>query len=336
MNLGSCAGEIASNTINVTVFDSPTQAPVAENITAAAGEVELTATGNNLIWFSDSNGDIVLGEGSPLVVDVNANTMVYVASQEIYGEVVTENGGKEDISTFAGQHHFNSQNGLVFTAFQDMIIKDVKVDADGQGNRTIQVFNSDGSLLTSEVFDIPDGESIVELNFLIPAGEDYVIITGDDNPQLWRDDNNADVNYPYELGDLGAITGTTINGQNEFTYYYFFYDWNVESAPVKCLSEIVPVSITISGIDELEGISAFNLYPNPASGEIYYEYTAIKTGDVMMSLTDISGKEVFSQTLDSTVGSHNGVIGLNEFAPGVYTFTLVEGNKLATEKIVIE
>lgn len=332
---GLCSEELTSNVITVTVLDGPDSVPTSEDVSGGVGAVEVSATGTNLVWFSDAEGTDIIGEGSPINVDVTENTTVYVANQEVYGTIVTANGGKEE-NTEPGQYHDNSANGLVFSLDSDMVIKDVTVFANGEDERTIAVYDSSNNMIVSETFLIPDGESVVELNFTIPAGDDYVINTTDDNPQLWRDAANSGVSFPYELGDFGAITGTTINGANEFNYYYFFYDWNVETPSIVCYSDLVPVVITVTGIEEFESINEFNLYPNPASTEIRYEYNSTQAGKIVITLSDNQGREVYSNQLRSQVGTHQGVIDLSDFAPGVYTFGVIENGKVATEKIIIE
>ncbi|MFK7755360.1 MAG: FG-GAP-like repeat-containing protein [Flavobacteriales bacterium] len=333
---GACQGDVQSETITVTVLELPADSPVAADIEADAGMVELTATGDNLIWFSDAEGTNELGEGNTITTELNVSTTVYVASQTIYGDIETVNGSKESRTDDSGAHHDNSNNGLVFDAFQDMVIKDVKVYANGAGDRTITVRDGSGIEIISETFNLPDGESVVNLEFFIPEGEDYVMVTADNNPQLWRDALDDNIIYPYILGDLGAVTGTTINGQNEFTYYYFFYDWNVENPTISCLSDLVPVMVTIVGVEELEGVAAFSIYPNPASTEIRYEYSIIQSGDLTLTLSDNQGREVYNLELDANNGDHQGVIDLTGFAPGLYTFTIMENGKLASQKIVIE
>ena len=70
------------------------------------------------------------------------------------------------------------------------------------------LFSPEGDVLMTEVVDIPDGESIVEFGW--DAGPGTVGLGSlSNNPQLWRDDLNSDINYPYEIGDYGAITGTS-------------------------------------------------------------------------------------------------------------------------------
>jgi len=89
------------------------------------------------------------------------------------------------------------------------------------------------------------------LNAELPAGEDYQIRSGNEEPFLWRDDNGADVNFPYEVGGLASITGTTIFGENEFTYYYFYYNWTMSSLN-PCLSERVEFTVDVQVVDGLQ------------------------------------------------------------------------------------
>jgi len=91
------------------------------------------------------------------------------------------------------------------------------------------------------------------LDFEIPAGAGYQLRSGNAEPFLWREDDGAVVNYPYEIGSLASITGTTISGPNQFNYYYFFYNWRMSSiAP--CLSPRTEFTVTVEEVEGLEGV----------------------------------------------------------------------------------
>ena len=122
-----------------------------------------------------------------------------------------------------GQFHDNSAYFNIIEINEPVTLVSAKVFANGPGPRTLAILSTEGDPLTFEVFDLPDGESIVEFNWDLGPGS-YGFGSLSNNPQLWRDDLNSDLNYPYPLGDYGAITGTSIQGDNEFNYYYFFYD----------------------------------------------------------------------------------------------------------------
>ena len=53
------------------------------------------------------------------------------------------------------------------------------------------------------------------------------------------------------MGGLASITGTTIFGENEFTYYYFYYNWTMSSLN-PCLSERVEFTVDVQGVDGLQ------------------------------------------------------------------------------------
>ena len=137
------------------------------------------------------------------------------------GEGDPATGGLSE--TQVGQYHDNSNFFNILELYQPVTLVSAKVFANGAGPRTFALLSPDGDVLMAEVFEVPDGESIVEFNW--EAGPGTVGLGSlSGNPQLWRDDLNSDINYPYLIGDYGAITGTNIQGENEFNYYYFFYD----------------------------------------------------------------------------------------------------------------
>ena len=125
--------------------------------------------------------------------------------------------------TQVGQYHDNSNFFNIIELYQPVTLVSAKVFANGAGPRTLALFSTDGDVLMTEVVDIPDGESIVEFGWDVGPGSVGLGSLSND-PQLWRDDLNSDINFPYEIGEYGAITGTSIQGENEFNYYYFFYD----------------------------------------------------------------------------------------------------------------
>ena len=125
--------------------------------------------------------------------------------------------------TQVGQYHDNNNFFNIIELYEPVTLVSAKVFANGSGPRTLALFSADGDVLMTEVVEIPDGESIVEFNWNVGPGTVGLGSLSSD-PQLWRDDLNSDINYPYPIGDYGAITGTNIQGDNEFNYYYFFYD----------------------------------------------------------------------------------------------------------------
>ena len=105
-----------------------------------------------------------------------------------------------------GQYHNNSNYWLRFDAYEDIVIESVKVFADGADDRTIAAIDAAGNILDQVTVAVPDGESVVELGLEVPAGVSHGLRSLDGNPQLWRDGQGSDLNYPYEIGTLATIT----------------------------------------------------------------------------------------------------------------------------------
>lgn len=168
------------------------------------------------------------------------------------GEGGPATGGSSEIQE--GQYHDNSAYYNILEINEPVTLVSARVFANGPGPRSLAIMSTEGDVIMADIFDLPDGESIVEFDWELGPGS-YGFGSISNNPQLWRDDANSDINFPYEIGEYGAITGTSIQGENEFNYYYFFYDvtlapqgpsvnsggypcWNIELLDVEPISDV--------------------------------------------------------------------------------------------------
>ncbi len=106
-------------------------------------------------------------------------------------------------------------HGLIFDAFEPVILSSVKVYADQSGDRVFIIRNSDGDLVYRKTVFIPEGEFRAQLDFYIPPGNDYRIgLQSDAN--LYR--NTSGFSFPYTIDGLISITEDT----HVLDYYHFF------------------------------------------------------------------------------------------------------------------
>ncbi|MES2588931.1 MAG: T9SS type A sorting domain-containing protein [Bacteroidota bacterium] len=90
------------------------------------------------------------------------------------------------------------------------------------------------------------------------------------------------------------------------------------------------------GITENTAFSYFSVYPNPAAENVAIEYALKNESKVNVSISDLSGKVVYTSNLGSkTAGSHNVSVNTTSFANGIYVVNFATTNGIVTEKLVI-
>jgi hypothetical protein len=294
---GNC-GEWTSAAIEVEVLEAPI-APTADGVVISApGTADLFATGNDVRWYDAATGGNLLGTGNAFTTPVvNEATSFWAVDAITHGGGEAFGGPVDRLQTgMPGAFHTNADNFQVFEANEDFILRSVKVYANGAGNRTIALVDrTTGATLATGVYNIPNGESRVTLNYEVPAGGPYGLRVVGGNPQLWRDGLGSDPAYPYALGTFGSITSSTVTGSNATAYFYFFYDWEVEAPSVVCEGPPTEVEVSIGtvGVQALDG-EGFGLWPNPAHEQVFVQLPS-GMGTVDLELMDIAGRIVLRQ-----------------------------------------
>jgi PKD repeat protein len=205
--------------VSYITVNRPVSPAVKDDKRCGAGIVNLSATaagGGTLTW-TDASGKVV-NTGTTYAPSINSTTSYFV-QEEIQGKNYT--GGKT--SNSGGGGNYNSPNWIYFDVLKPCILKSVSVYAQGIANRTIELFDENSNLVQSKIINIADGQQTVTLDFTISPGKGYSLrVNGDIN--LYR--NNAGVSYPYAIGDLITLTGSSAPTSPQ-NYYYFFYNWQV-------------------------------------------------------------------------------------------------------------
>jgi hypothetical protein len=336
--IGQC-GESTSEPIVVEVSASPAT-PSLTNINITAGE---TATfnvtgGTNVQWYDSATSNTPIATGNSFTTPaLNATTSYWVEDINLTPGEVAEGGKSEQTQNGDGQYQPNSTYYLLFDANEDVIINSVKVFADGAANRTIAVVDAAGATVATGTFNIPDGESVVTLNFFVPAGTGYGLRLVGNNPLLWRDKDLANAfDYPFAIGSLVTITNTNVSGGDTDNYYYYFYDWSVQAPDFSCASDRAEVQAIVAGLDELNNVSNITFYPNPATTNLTLSFTSMFNATMQIQMMDQTGRIVLNQQINSTTGVNNHELNVANLAAGIYQLQIVRGNQTATRKVVIE
>jgi hypothetical protein len=87
-----------------------------------------------------------------------------------------------------------------------------------------------------------------------------------------------------------------------------------------------------------EGNDVFSvsIRPNPSFGFINVVITGVKTGEVSISIMDLSGKIVFSDNFEATGSRLNSKLNLSDFRKGIYFVKIKTETDVKTEKLIME
>ncbi len=330
---GTC-GLISSNNIQVEVLPAVTL-PINVAFEFNDDTITLTAEGENLQWFSDPLGEILIGAGNELMLNVvDAPTVVYVSSSTGQLSMPTSVGER----LHEGSSNFNSDEfngGMIFDVMDDILLNQITVLTDMAGLRTIQLLDSDGNIVEELTTDIPIGSSTVDLNFAIEAGTDYLLTTSSEqniesfgfpSPRLRRSsaDFGASLSYPYEIDNLISINGSNFGE----TFFYYFYDWSVSASTIACRSELVSLDLETNAVFDISENQDIEVYPNPSSQYFQVNYKGLENFDIRVLSLD--GKEHLSAAnLNSSYQ-----IDLNKYTSGVFIMEMTIGEDIFYTKLV--
>lgn len=194
--------------------------------------------GGNVEWFSSPWGSSRLDSGATFQTPPLTQTTIYYA-QSVRDLPTSKVGPTSNSIGGGGYFTGNTYHYLLFDCKKACTLKSVKVVANTAGNRTIQLRNNQGTIISTTTVAVPQGESRVNLNFSIPVGEALQLgVAGGNTNSLFR--NNTGASYPYVVDGLISING---NSAGNPIFYYYFYDWEIGS---RCESSRLPIEATVT------------------------------------------------------------------------------------------
>jgi PKD repeat protein len=228
-------------------IDMPDAPVIADAESCGADNITLAATAAGEInWYDAQTGGNFLASGNDYTNNFTATTTVYADNTLINSQYYS--AGKADNTGDGGFFTATNQHGLIFDAYTDFVIESVRVYADGAADRTITLYDNTDAEIASTTVSIPDGESVVTLNFSVPAGTNYTLM-GPGSPNLYRNGGAGNIlPFPYELTDILSIHDNTAGN---LEYYYYFYDWQVRIDET-CVSSRTAATVTIHDIPTVD------------------------------------------------------------------------------------
>ena len=139
--------------------------------------------------------------------------------------VSTFNGGAFDNSIGSGSYFAGDQH-IIFNSNEECIIRSADIYSESINTVTFEIRSSNGTVLDDTTYNITAGKQNIILNFNVPTGNGLQLGLSSNNSGLYR--NNTGVNFPYNIGNMLSVTGSSAG----VDYYYYYYNIKVEA---KCL-----------------------------------------------------------------------------------------------------
>lgn len=177
-------------------------------------------------WYLNDSDYTPVAVADRYAVPYNEKNEQIFLDREWFGRVgktISENDNVEFIA--------QSNVGLVFDAFEDIVIRTVTINADNTGNMLIAIEKENGTELRSFLVRIKStGIQKADLNIFVPKGENYRMLV-----KLPRRIaiTKTEVSFPYTIHGLVSIKRAEISEQGITVGYPYFFDWEI-SVPYPC------------------------------------------------------------------------------------------------------
>lgn len=304
-----------SQTINVSVTNNTktvqnvtmvalTSLPTASDVDACQNNTaSLNATGNGTLnWYEN------IDDETPVFTGANYTTPNLTTTTSYYVEdVISKPNVGSTNSNSSGGYLTSSNNNryLIFNATESVLLEQVTINSNQAGELEIQLQDSSGGLLDARIILLENsGLQTIDLDFIIPVGNDFRLTCKQVSSGLRLYRNNSGVSFPYNNGSIEITSSSAGNGT-----YYFFYDWKL-SAYKSARKEVT-----------------VNVNPNPEAN-FTFVVNATNNGEVTFTNSS-SNAATYSWDFGDTIGSSANTNPVYTFsATGTYNVTLTSNSTL--------
>lgn len=311
--------------------------------TGAGGSVSFSVGQVAYQHVSDVGGSVNEGVQQPFTGDCLQPTQVILGFTNVShkGATISWMGpAPSPGSQFVIRYHVfgNSPN------FSYKVVPNVNASSayvNGLDPSTQYVFRVGTKCAGSVYATFSDTASVVTNAYCAPP-EGMASATSPNAATLSWDDVGAD-SYKLKYREVGGtwsyrntlLTSVDITGLTASTQY----EWKVRSICTSGNRPYVDTQQFSTPSGRLaagsSGINEFNVYPNPTLGNLTLDIASETDQTLVLMLSDLSGRTVGNEQVQSSSGGTRTTLDLNELNPGVYFIRVIKNNGevLFTEKI---
>ncbi|MEN9998345.1 MAG: hypothetical protein RI922_1335 [Bacteroidota bacterium] len=183
-----------------------------------------------------------------------------------------------------------------------------------------------GNTAESDIFEVAQGHidaGIIAVAFpqpiSLPAGAYYAVVrpmnTSGSTPIRVFDDQSVPQPWYASMVNIPDPTATSYSNGNAFAIRLKMGDQ--------------------ASVNEIEGLSSVAVYPNPAASSTNVAIELTNEADVAITVTDLSGKVVYSNALGTVNGTQNVTINTDAISSGAYMVNVSVNGTVSTQKLIV-
>ncbi|MEZ4932066.1 MAG: PKD domain-containing protein [Saprospiraceae bacterium] len=142
------------------------------------------------------------------------------------------------------------------------------------------------------------------------------------------------ISYEWDFGD-----GNSSTDENPVHTYSAAGQYDVTlRATNECgtVTTMQTINVMANAVDEIPGISEFNVYPNPNDGRFTMVLRGEGRADLQVSFTNVLGQVILLSDIDFRSGNVTKEFSFNDLASGIYIFQVKSGSKALYRKVVVD
>jgi hypothetical protein len=113
-------------------------------------------------------------------------------------------------------------------------------------------------------------------------------------------------------------------------------DYAVEVTENGCIDTSACVNISALALSDNSSTNVLNVFPNPTNGTFNISVSNVNSLELMITIVDIQGKEVFTSSDKNVSGTFKKQINLEELSKGVYYIKVNTGAEVKIQKLIIQ